>query len=198
MSASIGELTSSEQMVSQKLDLNSEFLTPRLAFRPGTPAATHMFAAIELGWAANKESIAYKIIRLLHQLQIPRSGAYCFCQRKTNEEETHWWPSTWMKDWKYRKSAVGCLLKQVFSTLSHDRTREIFQKPQLGTSDPGVQILCGEKPKSFLKGEFSWVILWKQLGSVHFSQYGWILVFGFLWVCLISLPTAGISRDIIS
>lgn len=57
-----------------------------------------------------------------------------------------------MEMWK--EYTVECLIKQVFSRLSNDKARGSFQKPQLGTLDPGVSLLTGEKLRPFFKGEF--------------------------------------------
>lgn len=95
--------------------------------------------------------------------------------------------SSLMKEWKCGKNAVEYLLKQIFSRLSNDRIRNIFQKPQLGTLDPGVGTLHGEKLKLFIKGEFLWAILWKYLCSVHSHQHEWILGRkgrGFHFICV--------------
>lgn len=54
-----------------------------------------------------------------------------------------------MEMWK--EYIVEYLVKQVFSRLSNDKTRGSLQKPELGTSDPGVGILTGET-ETFFQG----------------------------------------------
>lgn len=86
-----------------------------------------------------------------------------------------------MEAWKCRKNSVGYLLGQVFSWRSSDRTRE------LGTLDLAMN---SKKRRPFLKGDFLWVVLWKQLRSIHSFQRGWLLAERAEALGLISVSTA--------
>ena len=78
-----------------------------------------------------------------------------------------------MEMWK--ECTVEHLVKQVFSRLSNDKARGSFQKPQLGTLDPGVGLLTREKLRLFFKGEFLWGTMWKHLCFIYSFQHGWVL-----------------------
>lgn len=161
----------------QSWDLNSKLLTPRLVLRPAGPAATQMFALVE--WAEQqreRKSRACEITWLCHQLQICGPGAWCFHQWSMNKKKTisghcKKYIDERMEMWK--KYTVECLIKQVFSRLSNDKARGSFQK--LGTLDPGVSLLTGEKLRPFFKGEFLWGTVWKHLCFIYSFQHGWIL-----------------------